>query len=123
MARAPQGQHARTATPALPALRRLLAAMLATLQLLLVTVPLLDRDLGESAQVHVEEQGVQLHWSHDTAECAGCAHRHLTAAPAPPQPDMAAATIAALPVPASPVAAAAGPTLSRQHSRAPPSVS
>jgi hypothetical protein len=115
--------HARLPDAGLPAVRRLLAAVLAAVQLLLAFSPLLDRDAGESAQVHVEAQGIQLHWSHDSAECAGCSHRHLTATPAtaPVTPVLAAVDGPALLRTIAAVAASA--PHSSLHSRAPPTVS
>lgn len=103
-------------------LRRLLAAMLAAAQLLLASSPLLDRDAGKIAVAHVEEQGVQLHWSHDTAECAGCAYRLLGATPPTEPAARIVAPAHALPEPARRAVASDDPHLSSRYSRAPPTV-
>ena len=118
-----RARHVSLPGAAQPAARRLLAAVLAAVQLLLAFSPLLDRDAGKSAQVHVEAQGIQLHWSHDSAECAGCSHRHLTATPAP-APVAPALVAVDGPAPLRTIAAgAASSPHSSLHSRAPPPVS
>ena len=103
-------------------LRRLLAAMLAAAQLLLASSPLLDRDAGEIAVAHVEEQGVQLHWSHDMAECAACAYRLLGATPPAEPVALIAVPVHAQPEPTRLAAASDDPHLSSRYSRAPPTV-
>ena len=106
-----------------PTVRRLLAAMVAALQLLLALSPLLDRDAGKSAVAHVEQQGVQLHWSHDSAECAGCVVRLIGAAPpAPPVPELSAPAHAS-PEPVRLAIADDDAYLASHYSRAPPFVS
>jgi hypothetical protein len=115
--------HARLPDAGLPAVRRLLAAVLAAVQLLLAFSPLLDRDAGESAQVHVEAQGIQLHWSHDSAECAGCSHRHLTATPATAPVALALVAVDGPALLRTIAAVAASAPHSSLHSRAPPTVS
>lgn len=121
----PDRRSARTVTawrPSAPAARRLLAALVAMLQLVLAFSPLLESDAGELARVHVEEQGIQLHWSHDSAECAGCAYRLIgAAAPSSPAPQVTAPA-SLPPEPAALAVAATDPDLSSRHSRAPPSV-
>ena len=103
-------------------IRRLLAALLAVVQLVLAFTPLLDRDLGESAAAHVEPLGVQLHWSHDSAECAGCAWRTFGAAPESSRVLEPSAPRHAPPEPSRPAIAADHPHLASLHSRAPPPV-
>lgn len=115
--------HARLPGAGLPAVRRLLAAVLAAVQLLLAFSPLLDRDAGESARSHVEAQGIQLHWSHDSAECAGCSHRHLTTAPPPSPVALALVVVDGPALPRTIAAAAATAPTTSLHSRAPPPVS
>jgi hypothetical protein len=115
--------HARLPGGGLPAVRRLLATVLAAVQLLLAFSPLLDRDAGESAQAHVEAQGIQLHWSHDSAECAGCTHRHLTATPATTPVALALVAVDGPALLRTIAAFAASAPRSSLHSRAPPPVS
>jgi hypothetical protein len=101
---------------------RLVAVLVAAMQLLVIGASVLDADAGRVASAHVEEQGVRLHWTHDAAECGSCAARHLVATPLPspaPLTTLVRGAIRAERVVDSPVARLLSTS---RLSRAPPSV-
>ena len=63
------------------AVRRLIAVLVAAMQLVIALAPIAEGRAGASSVTHVEQQGIRLHYAHDDAECAACAVRHLGATP------------------------------------------
>ena len=101
---------------------RLVAVLVAAVQLVVAAAPMLDADAGRAASAHVEAQGVRLHWTHDAAECGSCVARHLaTALPAASVPVPVRASAAA-PVAVTLVSPVSRLLSTSSPSRAPPSV-
>ena len=99
---------------------RLVAVLMAAMQLVFVAAPLLEASEVRSAVSHAEPLGVRLHFGHDAAECAGCTVRHLSVEPA--DPPLAVREIAVAPTrpDAEPLAPARLLHASARLSRAPP---
>ena len=113
-------ESARARFAPLRVVMRLMAVLMAAVQLGVAVAPILDEDTGRSAVTHIEELGVRQHWAHDAAECAGCAVRHLTPTPSAP-PVFVLELAATTPrFAARAVVPAARPHLASAPSRAPP---
>src|SRR4051812_38792705 len=103
--------------------RRLIAVLVAAMQLVIALAPIAEGRAGASAVTHVERQGGRLHYAHDDAECAVCAVRHLGVTPSAPLA-LPAALFAHHERPVAPVGVLPAPLADPLHlSRAPPMVS
>ena len=99
---------------------RLVAVVVAMMQLVLVSASLLEANEARSAISHAEPLGVRLHFGHDAAECAGCTIRHLTVEPTDPPVAAGEIVFVVSRADAEPIAPARLLHVSARLSRAPP---